>query len=64
MSLSDALDQVEAELGIDPIGIHCDGGCGRKLTRYDERYSRRVGDCDMLMILCPECAMEAGWIDE
>jgi len=62
MSLSDALDRVEERLGLEPIGISCDGGCGEKLTRHDERYSRMVQP--MRMVLCPNCAEEAGWLDE
>jgi hypothetical protein len=64
MSLSDALDEVEAELGLEPITVSCDGNCGTELSRKDESYSQRVGDCEMLMLLCPQCAEEAGWINE
>jgi len=64
MSLSDALDEVEEELGLEPLSLDCDGNCGERLTRHDESYSRRVGECQMHMLLCPECAKDAGWIDE
>lgn len=61
-SLSEQLDEIEERLGIEPLGVSCDGGCGTKLTRNDERYSRMVEP--MVMILCPECAEKAEWIDE
>jgi hypothetical protein len=65
MTLSEALDQVEDELGLEPIGIGCDGhDCDKKLTRHDESYSQRVGECQMFMVLCPDCAEKAGWVDE
>lgn len=65
MTLSEALDQVESELGLDQIAITCDGSdCDEQLTRHDESYSQRVGECQMMMLLCPECAEDAGWIDE
>ena len=61
-SLSEALDRIEEEYDLEPMGVSCDGGCGTKLTRHDERYSRFVEP--MWMVLCPECAEEAGWLDE
>jgi hypothetical protein len=63
-SLSDELDRIEEEYGWAPMKIACDGGCGTKLTRHDERYSQKTGECQMVMLLCPQCAKDAGWINE
>lgn len=61
MNLSEQLDVLEDELGIEPLEMQCDG-CTNTFTRHDERYSRYVEP--MVMVLCPTCAKQAGWLDD
>ena len=62
MNLDETIDYLTEKYDMKPLEMRCDGGCGRRLTRNDERYSRFVEP--MWMLLCPECAADAGWIDE
>jgi Zn finger protein HypA/HybF involved in hydrogenase expression len=61
MNLSDFNEVIEEELDLEPVEIQCDG-CSNRFTRHDESYSRYVEP--MWMLLCPQCAEDAGWIEK
>ena len=62
MSVSKLLDEIQEELGIDGgVEANCDG-CATSLSQEDESYSEYIDP--MVMVLCAECAEDAGWLDE